>query len=73
MPTDVDDWYTTDPREYMPDHRVRCKLCGEPIEDDEVYTYYADDYHRECLKEVFEEEAQEEINARLSTAHKPRC
>ena len=46
MPTYVDDWYRTDPREYMPDHRCRCKLCGEPIEDDEVYTYYAKKHRR---------------------------
>lgn len=67
MAIDWDEWLVPD-EEKRPDHRPICHACGERIDGENVYVYYADPYHRECLEEVFRDEAEEEIENRLRDA-----
>lgn len=64
---DWDAWLIPD-EEKRPDHRPICHACGERIDGYTVYVHYAEPYHRECLKEIFEEEAEKEIEQMLRDA-----
>lgn len=64
---DWDTWLIPD-EEKRPDHRPICHACGERIDGYTVYVHCGEPYHRECLKEVFEEEARDEIEQRLRDA-----
>lgn len=63
-----DSWWLEPDEERRPDHRPICHSCGNRIDGDTVWVHCGNPFHRECLKEIFKEEAREEIKQRLRDA-----
>lgn len=63
-----DSWWLDPDEERRPDHRPICHACGERIDGFTVYVRCGEPYHRDCLKEIYEEEAEKEIEQMLRDA-----